>query len=66
MSGPQLKRRITDLEQKLADLQARLPAHSIPTAMMAELEELEEQLEQLRSQLNKDVGQLGADSEIQA
>jgi hypothetical protein len=34
--------------------------------MMAELEELEEQLEQLRSQLNKDVGQLGADSEIQA
>ena len=36
------------LERQLADLKARLPAHSIPPSMMMELDELEEQLAELR------------------
>jgi hypothetical protein len=35
----------------LVDLKARLPAHSIPPAMMAELDEIEDQLEQAKNQL---------------
>ncbi|MCK4314616.1 MAG: histidine kinase [Anaerolineae bacterium] len=37
---------ITELEKRIADLKARLPRHSIPPAMLIELEELEEELEQ--------------------
>jgi DNA repair exonuclease SbcCD ATPase subunit len=44
------KERVAELQRRLADLQARLPAHSIPPAMMAELEEIEEELAQLQSQ----------------
>ena len=36
---------ITELEKRIADLKARLPRHSIPPAMLIELEELEEELE---------------------
>lgn len=36
--------RIEELKQLIEDLRKRLPAHSIPPAMMAELDELEEQL----------------------
>lgn len=35
---------IAELGKRLADLKARLPAHSIPPSMMLELDELEEQL----------------------
>lgn len=38
--------RVQELKQRLEDLRKRLPAHSIPPAMMAELDDLEEQLEQ--------------------
>jgi hypothetical protein len=41
---------LEELEQQLADLQARLPAHSIPPSMIAELDELEEALAQARQQ----------------
>jgi anti-sigma-K factor RskA len=41
---------VARLEKQLADLQARLPAHSIPPSMMAELDELEETLAQARRQ----------------
>lgn len=41
---------IAVLERQLADLKKRLPAHSIPPAMMAELDELEERLERAREQ----------------
>jgi hypothetical protein len=41
-------RRVADLEKRLADLLARLPAHSIPPSMLARLDELEEALEQAR------------------
>ena len=40
------------LERQLADLKARLPAHSIPPSMMMELDELEEQLAELRDEGN--------------
>lgn len=42
--------RVAELEKRLADLQARLPAHSLPPSMMAEMDELEEALAQARSQ----------------
>jgi hypothetical protein len=40
--------RVTELEQKIADLKRRIPPHSIPPAMLLELEELEEELEKAR------------------
>lgn len=36
--------RVDELEKQLADLQSRLPAHSIPPSMIVELDELEEEL----------------------
>jgi hypothetical protein len=51
MSEPDLAARVSDLEQRLADLLARLPAHSVPPSMIAELDELEEALAQARRQL---------------
>ncbi|UCC64281.1 MAG: histidine kinase [Anaerolineae bacterium] len=41
--------KIRELEMRIADLEARLPAHSVPPAMIAELEELEEELERLKT-----------------
>jgi hypothetical protein len=48
--------RIVELKQRLADLQARLPAHSVPPAMMMEMEEIEEELAQLRTSLDSGKG----------
>ena len=42
--------RVAELEKQLADLQQRLPAHSIPPSMIVELDELEEALAQARRQ----------------
>jgi hypothetical protein len=42
------KARIAELEERIADLKARLPRHSVPPAMFIELEELEEELERAR------------------
>ena len=36
--------RIAELERRLADLKARLPAHTIPPGMIAEMDELEDQM----------------------
>jgi uncharacterized small protein (DUF1192 family) len=38
------------LEQRIAELQARLPRHSVPAAMWIELEELEQELERRLAQ----------------
>jgi hypothetical protein len=46
-----LEKEIAALEARLADLIARLPAHSIPPAMMAEFDEIEEQLDQAKIRL---------------
>ncbi len=40
--------RVREIEEKIADLKARWPAHSVPPHMWQQLEELEEQLEQAR------------------
>ena len=50
-----LKNQIQRLEKQLADLQARLPVHSVPPNMIAEMDELDEQLREVRSRL-KEVG----------
>ena len=49
MSDLQDKAQIEKLERRLADLKARMPAHSIPPSMMIELDELEEQLAELQA-----------------
>jgi cell division protein ZapA (FtsZ GTPase activity inhibitor) len=36
--------RIQELQEKIADLKKRWPAHSVPPAMMRELDDLEEEL----------------------
>ena len=43
---------IEDIEKKITDLKARLPAHSVPPRMWQELVELEDRLERVR--LNKE------------
>jgi len=40
--------RIKDIEEKIAELKARIPAHSVPPSMWQELEELEEELEKAK------------------
>ncbi len=40
--------RVRELESKIAELRRRIPPHSIPPAMLQELEELEEELERAR------------------
>lgn len=37
--------RIAELEKQVADVKARLPRHSIPPAMLMDLEDLEQELE---------------------
>jgi hypothetical protein len=46
-----LKSEIAGLEARLVDLKARLPAHSIPPGMIAELDELDEELDLARARL---------------
>lgn len=47
-----LESKIAGLEARLVDLKARLPAHSIPPGMIAELDELDEELDLARARLN--------------
>lgn len=56
-----LEERIRSLEARLADLHARLPAHSIPTAMIAEFDQLDEQLVEARQRLDQH-GSRGSDA----
>jgi polyhydroxyalkanoate synthesis regulator phasin len=46
-----VQQRITELQQRLADLHARLPAHSMSPAMAMEMETLEEAIETLQKEL---------------
>lgn len=41
------------LEAKLADLRARMPAHSLSPAMLMQLEDLEEEVARLRAKLSQ-------------
>ena len=47
----QLRADILELEAQLNDLMERLPAHTIPPAMVAELDELDEKLAEARARL---------------
>ncbi len=49
----QVAQRIAQIMQRLTDLEARLPAHSIPPAMVMKIEALEEELERLQRELEK-------------
>ena len=51
---------VQTLEEKIADLNARMPAHSVNPAMVQELEELEEKLKTVREQSKR----LLADKEV--
>jgi hypothetical protein len=46
--------RITQLEAEIAELEARLPKHSVPTAMIIELEDLEDELEILKGRVQRE------------
>jgi hypothetical protein len=46
--------RIAQLEKRIEELEARLPKHSVPAAMIIELEELEEELEVMKAQSPRD------------
>lgn len=48
--------RIAQLEKEIAELRARLPKHSVPAAMILELEDLEDELETLRTRTARDSG----------
>jgi hypothetical protein len=48
------KEKVEEIRRQIEDLKKRLPAHSIPPAMIAELDELEEKLEEeLKKRGNK-------------
>jgi len=47
----ELEKLISLLEKQAADLQARLPVHSIPSNLIAELDEIDDQLNEAKSQL---------------
>jgi hypothetical protein len=40
---------VSELEQRIAEMKRRVPPHSVPPAMLEELEELELRLEQAKS-----------------
>jgi len=40
--------RVMELETRIAELKRRIPPHSIPPAMLQELEELEEKLDKAK------------------
>jgi len=47
------KETVREIEEKIADLKARWPAHSVPPSMWQQLEELEEQLEEAKGAENR-------------
>ncbi len=48
--------RIAQLKKQISELEARLPKHSVPAAMIIELEDLEEELEMLTAQGSNGTG----------
>jgi hypothetical protein len=42
------REKVSEIEEKIADLKARWPAHSVQPSMWRELETLEEELERAR------------------
>jgi hypothetical protein len=50
-------RRIAELQDQIEQLKDRLPKHSVPAAMIIELEDLEEELERLQRRAGRDSNQ---------
>jgi len=50
-----IQQRLEELEQQIDEIKKSLPAHSIPTAMLLTLGELEEELEQLQKSTTGDI-----------
>ena len=48
------EQRIAELQDQIEQLKARLPKHSVPAAMIIELEDLEDELETLRGQVARE------------
>jgi hypothetical protein len=48
------KDKIREIEEKIADLKARWPAHSVPPSMWQQLEELEDELEKAKEAEKRD------------
>jgi hypothetical protein len=46
--------KIAQLEKEISELKARLPKHSVPAAMIIELEDLEDELEELKARVARD------------
>ena len=45
---------VQELEKKIAELKKRWPAHSVPPALMQELDDLEEQLAEAQKQARQE------------
>jgi hypothetical protein len=45
--------RVKELEEQIAELKRRFPAHSVPPTMLQQLEELEDELESEREKANR-------------
>ena len=45
-----LAQQIAEVKQRLADVNARIPEHDVPAALIAEIDELDEELERLLAQ----------------
>ena len=45
--------KVSEIEDKIADLKARWPAHSVPPSMWQQLEELEAELEEAKREENR-------------
>jgi hypothetical protein len=44
-----LAKQISDVKQRLAEAKARVPKHDVPAALIAEMDELDEELERLQA-----------------
>ena len=45
-----LAEQISQLKQRLAEARARIPKHDVPAALIAEIDDLDEELQALRAQ----------------
>jgi hypothetical protein len=51
MSSAEQQQRIVELDREIRELEASLPAHSVPPSMLLRLEELEQELADLAAAL---------------
>jgi chromosome segregation ATPase len=50
-----LQEQIAQVKQRLKDARARVPKHDIPAALIAEMDDLEQELERLQAQASGDL-----------